>query len=351
MPSRSEHFEEVRNLLTDSVHQPIRPALYARLMDEFRDVAVANEGEQAEYCYVLRDGKPTLSMSHPGEYYRVNCPFCNDTRRRLWINHLWGHLDTYGNRNLFLALCFNENCLDQPGAAWALYKQVFTDFSHEVSDELQLNRRVEPVERKPVWPGRCVILRKLPPRHDAIEYLESRGFNIEKLSADFGVGYCLEASDDFALAQGRIIIPVRVDGELVGWQARVVGDRPSKAVPKYYTMSHMRKSRVLYNFDQARKYPFVVLCEGPTDVWAFGPEAVAMFGKTVSEYQLGLLTSYLGWERVYVCLDGDAEEEASSLHQRLMDKVKASLVRLPRNADPGGIPTATLRDFVLSVKD
>ena len=35
-------------------------------------------------------GKPEFQASNPGEYYRIACPFCLDTRHRLWINHRWG---------------------------------------------------------------------------------------------------------------------------------------------------------------------------------------------------------------------------------------------------------------------
>lgn len=313
------------------------------------NVVVANEGEEMVSTYVIDYvNQPQLSVDIPGEYYRVNCPFCNDTRKRLWINHRWGHHDYRAQLNLFLAHCYNENCLAEPGRSWQLYKQVFTDFSHETGDVLLQNHRAEAADVKPTWPGRHVPLDQMFSGHPANVYLrEERSFDVAKLVKDYHISYCIEALDDYILAQGRIIIPAYMDGEFVGWQARFIGEPAPKPVPKYYTMPHMKRNRMLYNFDEAKKHPYVVLCEGPTDVWRYGPEAVALWGKSISPYQLGLVVA--NWKKVYVCLDGEAVSEAKDVYDKLSNKVEKGLVQLQGREDPGSLPQATLRDIVLSM--
>jgi hypothetical protein len=349
MPARGENIADAGREVSATINNPLRPSLYARLQDDprFHDgITIANEGEEMVANYTVSGAKVELSVDIPGEYYRVNCPYCTDTRKRLWINHRWGQRDEKGQLNLFLAHCYNENCLAQPGNSWRLYREIFTDFSHEVGDVVQKNHRVESADVTPTWPGRHVPLDKMFPNHPANMYLRNRGFDPLLLVRDYQVSYCIEATDDYPLAQGRIIIPSFMEGKLMGWQARYIGDPPSKTIPKYYTMPHMKRNKILYNFDVARHQPYVVLCEGPTDAWRFGPEAVALWGKSISAWQVQLVVGY--WKKVYVCLDAEAVVEGKEVFDKLQNKVDKALVRLPGRTDPGSIPTATLRDMVIS---
>ena len=351
MPGNSINIDDIKALVSTTVNNPLRPELYNRLNDNplFQGgVIIANEGEQMLSRYSPGDDdKPTLQIDMAGEYYRVNCPYCTDTRKRLWINHRWGKRDEYGRLNLFLAVCYNENCLAEPGRVFEFYKSVFTDFSHEVNDNVQKLSAEDMPSSAPAWPGRRVPLDELWPNHPARVYLAERHFDALQLTKDYNLSYCLEALDDYIIAQSRIIIPAYMNGEFAGWQARYVGNPPSKAIPKYYTMPHMKRNHILYNYDRAKTYPFMVLCEGPTDAWRFGPEAVALWGKSISPFQIQLATG--NPERVvYVCLDGEALIEGMSVFDKLGSAVSKALVKLPSNSDPGGLPTATLRDMVLS---
>lgn len=58
-----------------------------------------------------------LSTSHisGGEQYAVNCPFCGDTRHRLYISHMWNQIIETSNHVKYhcskhLIRCFNEDC-------------------------------------------------------------------------------------------------------------------------------------------------------------------------------------------------------------------------------------------------
>ena len=99
------------------------------------------------------------------------------------------------------------------------------------------------------------------------------------------MSFCPLALPQFPLASERLIIPVVMDGELRGWQARLISGTPGKGNPKYYTMHGMKKSMALYNYDKVKAAPFVVVTEGPTKVWTFGPEACAILGNKASGWQ------------------------------------------------------------------
>src|SRR3954467_12360719 len=107
---------------------PLNPALYTRLQEEFGYVATAHAGVAANVRYgpdAFSD-KIKLQLTSSGEYYRVNCPYCNDSRARLWINHIWGVRDEItGTANLWAAICYNENCLDVSGRLSELHERLY----------------------------------------------------------------------------------------------------------------------------------------------------------------------------------------------------------------------------------
>ena len=65
-------------------------------------------------------------MVQYGETYKVSCPFCSDTRQRLWINHHWGVRDEKTNDDLLhLAHCFNDDCINTREVQKELHAMVF----------------------------------------------------------------------------------------------------------------------------------------------------------------------------------------------------------------------------------
>jgi hypothetical protein len=335
---------------------PLRPELYRQLQARFGKVLIANEGEEM-VAHVDTDpstGRLQLRVDWPGEYYRISCPYCQDTRCRLWINHRWGlYVPALKSDNLFLAHCYNEDCLARPGRAWELRDAVFSGLargSHPdpVLPGQRLTGQLRPDHYRPA--GRTIYtLDHLSADHRACVYVRSRGYDPKWLGREFSVGYCRTAAAEFSWASDRIIIPVYFRGQPVGWQARYIGE-PPEGVPKWFSMKGMHKREVLYNFDVASQSPYVVVCEGVTDVWAYGPEAVALFGKQISGPQASLIASTWGQGVVVVLLDGDASDEALVAHDALGQRVRHKvIVPLPADADPGDCPREALREYVLEV--
>jgi hypothetical protein len=185
-----------------------------------------------------------------------------------------------------------------------------------------------------------------------VQYLSGRGYDLVELEKSFGVTVCVRASPRYPVAQGRVVIPYVLKGKRVGWLTRYPGELDWKAsrFPRFYSMPGMRKSQVLYNYDRAREYPFPVVTEGPSKVWAVGPQGVGLMGKSASHQQIVLLLSAWHDRPAVVMLDGndpDARTKAEKLGRTLTQLLKqAVVVRLPEGVDPGDKPRDLLWQFI-----
>jgi len=156
-------------------------------------------------------------------------------------------------------------------------------------------------------------------------------------------------------AEGRIAFPIfrpeplfstAVDAAtaLAGWQARVVpGVEPPVAVDaKYLSAAGMQKSSALYGLPQAKQATGpAVIVEGPTDVWRYGPGAVALLGKDLSTTQRALLLHHFSGRPLVVMLDGDAQDAAAKIQRELQaargGNDRVVIAWLPAGQDPADL--------------
>ena len=135
-------------------------------------VGISREGEEmiSDVDKDALTGKPQRYVHDAGEYYTVSCPWCTDTRKRLYINHRWGLKDPEtGSLNLHLAHCFNEGC-SAARPVLELYR-IDSPFTHELGEDVikSAHRTVSaPVVQ---WPGRRTRIKELFPNHPARLYL------------------------------------------------------------------------------------------------------------------------------------------------------------------------------------
>lgn len=329
---------------------PLRPELYNRLKKKFIHVETVHPGEEMFCRY--EDGEMKITRS--GEVYRVNCPYCPDTRKRLYINHRWGKYDdVLGSRQLWLLHCFNEECFKTyPERKLALYNDLFDPLQDmpAAMDEVLRGEEDYDFSEPAFFPGIITPITKLPLDHAAVLYLRQRGFALDELYAFFKIGFCQNALPNVQMAEGRIFIPVHKAGEFVGWQARVIGEQSSKFIPKYYSMPGWKKGLFIYNHDKAKEFNHVVICEGPTDVWRYGPEAVCLFGKCPSTSQAALLAN--DWDIHILMLDNDVSEKELTVATTRLDQphrtkpIKRIVVPLPPGQDPGSMNPDYVRALV-----
>jgi len=323
---------------------PLSPVLYRRLQERFGSVLIANEGEAFQACQQTdaMTGRSRVRVISSGEQYRVSCPKCNDTRHRLYIGHRWADFH-------WLAYCHNENCYANPASREQLYTSVFRT-RKTVFAPVAAGSRFTAGAITPRLPEGVTPLAELAHDHPAVEYIVERGLDPAELSRLYRVGYCERADPKFPLVERRLIAPVETAGRLVGWQARFVGERNWKAcpVPKYYDMPGMVKRLALYNLDQAKKYPMAVLVEGVTDVWAVGPHAVALLGKSISYHQCWMLLNSFQDRPLVVMLDGDAHKENDAITRDLADRLPAGVMRvtLPGDRDPADFTKDAVAEII-----
>lgn len=338
--------------------KPLNPHLYKQLKHVFSHVEISSQGVDAQIRYTHdwgREGRIQANVVD-GEYYRVNCPFCNDTRNRLFIHYRWGEYDDRtGYRLLHIANCFNEQCIDSYEKQKALLSLVYP---HGVAfHATPLPRQTQQPKPNPpaCMPQNCVPINL--PNHDydvpdealqeAQDYLIERGFDLDELQSRWNISYTSESQEPAPKIFHRIVIPVTgirtrlgkpgPQPYLAGWQAREVCPELRPALfPKYMNSQGFKKSQVLYGLPQALKATGpVVITEGVTDVWRLGGNAVALFGKSLSDAQRRLLLKHFGSRPLVIFLDDDAQSEAAALQASLREG------RLCRD-DSGRVVVATL---------
>jgi len=326
----------------------------------FGPVHVINRGDPIQGYYEKQaDGTERLVILERGESYITDCPFCNDNRQRLSVNHYFGVKDPrtgYYNKNLWK--CYNEECQSQFVNRQKLYDLIFSVHVGPSAMKIRPPRvapkravKLEPCE----FPGMMVKLTELDYDHPARTYLETdRAFDLDELVDLWEIGFALHmpARQRGAMAQGRIIIPVYQDGVMVGWQARYVGEADWKAIgqPKYLT--YYPKSQVVYGLDRTKDSPYIVLVEGCTDVWRFGPGAVAQFGHDLSPHQAELVCKVIGDRPFVIMPDMDDPKSVDFFYKsagRLRErgyKGVTAVAPLPKGKDPANLTRAKLHKIV-----
>jgi hypothetical protein len=310
------------------------PELYFKLKKLFKSVLVANRGVQM-VTRVDSSGRETPVVS--GEHYRVCCPWCNDTRHRLYINHRW-----FENR--FMANCFNETACTKGDVGKSRLDQLHVWlFGTTARLSLPVKKvrvgEADAIEnREFVTPLACVNLNSLPESHEAIQYLKSRGYNPSILEKYLGVGWITDQG--IPILKERLYIPIYQAGKLMGYQARIIKADPDKSKQKYINPSGMRKSTLLYNIDNAVNQGALVVCEGPADVWSVGPAGVAIFGSDCSHSQLSTIGKFFNGKPIAVALDADASEKADNLVVKIQQVAPRSFVtkiKMAGDEDPGSL--------------
>ena len=338
----------------------LNPALHDRLRTVFGTVKLANEGEafRARWYHDPVTRRVKAHVYSSGEYYLVNCPFCGDTRTRLWINHQFGNEDPEGKPMYHWAICYNEDnaCLSNWDNKKSLVDTLFgfVNSNQARASYYALSGRGDlsapPSNVRAQLPGEVIPMSQLAfaaPRHPAVEYMVGeRRYDIATLDR-YNIMYCSQASQHFRTASNRIIFPVVMNGALKGWQARHIGKANWSVVPKYWGMPGMQRRHLLYNYDFAAQQPYVVVTEGPTDANAVGDAGVALMGKGISPEQKRLIAQTWDRKPVIVILDEDADDKAKQLVMELGHAGMVAIqISLPSGFDCGDYDRSTLNNII-----
>jgi DNA primase len=239
-----------------------------------------------------------------GDEVWADCPFCNDSRKNLWMNPKLG--------------CYRCWKCDEKGRLETLLSSTIPSWSLSSS-------------KQATHPSTMV----LPPEYLKLDiysgkawtYFVSRRFDASDAER-FGVGYCPRGQ-----YYGRLILPVWDEGKLVSFVAR---DYTGNTTVKIRNPSNVPHKSYLYNYDLITN-SFAVLVEGIFDCWRVGDDGVATFGTSLSVGQM-LRLCKLNLKRLYFCWDEDALDkayEASFLLRQFIPEVH--VVELPVGKDPADL--------------
>jgi hypothetical protein len=135
-----------------------------------------------------------------------------------------------------------------------------------------------------------------------VEYLAGRGFD----PAELVTLWQLEAIQlSGSGLSWRVFIPIVSGGRVVSWTTRTIGDHLQRYLSASATQESVPHRHLLYGEDYARHA--VVIVEGPADVWAIGPGAVATCGLSYTPQQVARMARYP--VRV-VCFDSSRAAQA-----------------------------------------
>lgn len=227
-------------------------------------------------------------------------------------------------------------------------------------------------KRKILAPGKTIELADLGTQHPAYQYLVRRNMIPDEFANKahpFKALYCtkgqVEVLQGRCKSEARIVYPVTYKGDPIGWTARLIDKlsddgkrrwvwngrdwdetlRVSKnrwsdfEIPKWFHLPSMSKGSILYNFDEAKRFPFVVLAEGPFDIHKVGLFGAGYFGELPSEAQRRIIKNT--WEDVFWMHDSGVNRNSGAFKNCLADleeTCNVRLVDLDGFDDPGDAP-------------
>lgn len=290
------------------------------------------------------------------EDYRFDCPFCGDSKKKLYVSTLeerkdWLHCFKcgYSSKPIKFVMEFEHVRYKEAVEALELYdyhpdqKSITYSVDDSLSVEEQLmfimdmEGRVQDIqlERKqelfcPWLPsGYTPLISNLhnPEAYRFLAYLNSRGFTIEDIQKH-GIGYVVDCyvptsnGKSIRLQDHVVFLTFNNEGQVIYWNTRAIHkDAFTKSINAPKTEGSYSTNTVVFNLNRARFMPFIVIVEGVADAITLGDYAVCTFGKSVSDEQIDLIVNNINQEqRIYLMLDEDAKTVASKLASRILPK-------------------------------
>jgi len=317
------------------LNKPLYEVLHAR----FGKVRITNENsKRIERRH--RDGRHEVISA--GENYGVDCPLCGDTKGRLSISYLWLEKPPLEQkRRTDLAHCYNEECPVREEKFWqpliAEIEMAKVGLLISGPDERITEIKEIPEARTIELPKGFQLLDTLPADHPALAFIKkqySNNFDPKYLAQNYGVGFTAESDPLHPRSRNRVIFPVTQGGELILWQGRTIEDiDPRWYIPLGY-------SKPFYNGDKIDPMGIPIIAEGIPSAIACGPNAGALFGKTITNFQLDYIASR--WSCAIIATDPEtfvpdprerggqtvfAQKLKAKLDSRL--KIPARMIRWP----------------------
>ncbi len=291
----------------------LNKGLYEALGKVFKKVLITNEDQQADIQqdkYRVNSWTIDKDSSH-GEQYRVNCPFCKDTKGHLYISYLSYARPVINDVQLQMghlrAQCFRGNCLQNSDNYQCLEgyinrampiagTDIDTGFDIDCSDSADPK---ETMKSEVTLEGLRSWVPDWQPINEntdkgVLDYLVSRHVtqnDIDWLNIGWGPIKSTRTGKYLNDQLPWVLIPVVNNNKVVGVQARCPEEYLKKKGIKYWIHPGCRKNTMILNLDRARLLGLGVICEGAFDVLSVGAPGICCFGHTPSTIQKRLIAS------------------------------------------------------------
>jgi Toprim-like len=139
----------------------------------------------------------------------------------------------------------------------------------------------------------------------------------------------------------RILFPIEMHQELMGWVAARIDPKDQKINPKYRNSPNIQSKRVLFPFDKIQSN-VAIMVEGPFDsLWlqAHGLPAVALLGAGLwSDISISDLISQ-GVEKLIILPDGDEDgrKMKAAIERDAEETFELYSITLDEGVDPGDL--------------
>ena len=255
-----------------------------------------------------------------GSNTATNCPYCGDTRQRLYFNYEWAVPDpeatttsTWSNASTRTAWPTRERQQD-------LLKRVYPLGRERCQAPAPPSAVPPPQPFVPSLPnGILVPVDRLPEAHAASQIPAAAELRPGSPVGDLAGAVLRAVGRRTANPSRRLIIPIYdAEQRLAGWQARYVGECPD-SVPKYLSCKGMKKSQLLYGLAGSGSTTGpVVIVEGPTDVWRLGSRCRRPLRQGMSLAQQVLLDQHLPGRQSSSCWTATRRTRLPNLQGRCL---------------------------------
>lgn len=251
-----------------------------------------------------------------------DCPFCGDSGYHLGINLTTKKVSCFvcGESSMIPRFIKETLKLDN----WGEVLQIVGKY---IDGDIYIDPRSNGTEV--IWPT------EVSQASEACEgYLKNRNFSKEiiekyrlKQTSFRSYLYLDDEEHDF---RWRVIIPIIMNKQVVSYTGRSYNGRDPKYQHASLEASIVSSASCIYNYDTLTEGGTGIFVEGPTDVWRFGDQAVAMMGVKYTKKQLKFIADKK-LKRAVIVFDENAYTMGRKLAEALI-----GIVDIIRMVDIGG---------------
>lgn len=282
---------------------------------------------------------PQGHRHHRSGWVNVACPFCTGH-----AGYHLGYNARQGGNHFVCYRCHGHRAIE----VISTLAHVPIGEARDIIEQYGGMKSYGPIRREQKWVlGKNIKfpMNTLEVDKRGMAYLESRGFDAEKIVKQYG----LMQTGPVGMYKFRIVIPIYFNDFVVSYTCRAI--YPTMPV-RYLTCPKNKElipnKDILYNLDNARNRNTIVVVEGCTDVWRLGAGAVATFGTGVTMKQLKILEKF---KHVVLIQDNDMAGKMSwaEVGQKLSVSCKVTKISLQEVGDPSELSDTDARHFMRSL--